>query len=46
MHIELNPDSKKLCAVTLLFGKYEYQRMPLGLCSSPDLFQEKMSELV
>ena len=27
-------------------GKYEYQRLPMGLCNSPDIFQEKMSELV
>ena len=26
-------------------GKYEYQRLPMGLCNSPDIFQEKMSEL-
>lgn len=45
-HIELNPDSKKLCTIVLPFGKYEYQRLPMGLCNSPDLFQEKMSELM
>ena len=27
------------------FGKYEMQRLPMGLCNSPDIFQEKMSEL-
>ena len=41
-HIELNPDSKKLCTIVLPFGKYEYQRLPMGLCNSPDIFQEKM----
>ncbi len=45
-HIELNPDSKKYCTIVLPFGKYEYQRLPMGLCCSPDLFQEKMSELM
>ena len=45
-HIELNPDSKKLCTIVLPFGKYEYQRLPMGLCNSPDIFQEKMSELM
>ena len=25
---------------------YEYQRLPMGLCNSPDIFQEKMSELL
>ena len=45
-HIELNPDSKKLCTIVLPFGKYEYQRLPMGLCNSPDIFQEKMSDLM
>lgn len=45
-HIELTPDSKKLCTIVLPFGKYEYQRLPMGLSNSPDLFQEKMSELM
>ena len=45
-HIELNPDSKKLCTIVLPWGKYEYQRLPMGLCNSPDIFQEKMSILM
>ena len=45
-HIELNPDSKKYCTIVMPFGKYEYQRIPMGLCNSPDIFQEKMSELM
>jgi Reverse transcriptase (RNA-dependent DNA polymerase) len=44
-HIELCPDSKKLCTLVFPFGKYEMQRLPMGLCNSPDIFQEKMSEL-
>ena len=28
------------------WGKYEYLRLPMGLCNSPDIFQEKMSELM
>lgn len=45
-HIELSPDSKQLCTIVLPWGKYEYQRLPMGLCNSPDIFQEKMGELV
>ena len=30
----------------LPWGKYEYLRLPMGLCNSPDIFQEKMSELM
>ena len=45
-HIELSPSSKQLCTIVLPWGKYEYQRLPMGLCNSPDIFQEKMSSLV
>jgi RNase H-like domain found in reverse transcriptase/Integrase zinc binding domain/Reverse transcriptase (RNA-dependent DNA polymerase) len=45
-HIELSPNSKRLCTIVLPWGKYEYQRLPMGLCNSPDIFQEKMSTLM
>ena len=44
-HVELSPHSRELCTIVLPWGKYEYQRLPMGLCNSPDIFQEKMSEL-
>ena len=42
-HIELTPNSKRLCTIVLPWEKYEYQRLPMGLCNSPDKFQENMS---
>ena len=45
-HIELTPHSKRLCTIVLPWGKYEYQRLPMGLCNSPDIFQEKMGTLM
>ena len=45
-HIELCPASKQLCTLVFPFGKYEMQRLPMGLCNSPDIFQERMSELM
>jgi hypothetical protein len=45
-HIELTPNSKRLCTIVLPWGKYEYQRLPMGLCNSPDIFQEKMGTLM
>ena len=45
-HIELDTFSKELCTIVLPWAKYEYQRLPMGLCNSPDLFQEKMSNLM
>jgi hypothetical protein len=45
-HILLSPYSSSLCTVVLPWGKYEYLRLPMGLCNSPDNFQEKMGELM
>ena len=45
-HIELTPNSSRLCTIVLPWGKYEYVRLPMGLCNSPDIFQEKMSDLM
>ena len=45
-HIELSPNSKRLCTIVLPWGKYKYQQLSMGLCNSPDIFQEKMSSLM
>ena len=45
-HLSLMPNASQLCTVVLPWGKYEYLRLPMGLCNSPDIFQEKMSELM
>jgi hypothetical protein len=45
-HIKLTPKASSYCTVVLPWGKYEYLRLPMGLCNSPDIFQEKMSELM
>jgi hypothetical protein len=45
-HMLLTPFSSRLCTIVLPWGKYEYCRLPMGLCVSPDIFQEKMSELM
>ena len=45
-HILLTPNASRLFTVVLPWGKYEYLRLPIGLCNSPDIFQEKMSELM
>jgi hypothetical protein len=44
-HIELSPFSKCLCTIVMPFGKYEYQHLPMGLCNSPDIFQERTYEI-
>jgi Reverse transcriptase (RNA-dependent DNA polymerase) len=45
-HIKLSPQTKELCTIIIPWGKYEYQRLPMGLCNSPGIFQEKMSTLM
>jgi hypothetical protein len=45
-HIELSNAAKELCTITTQWDKYEYQRLPMGLCNSPDIFQEKMNDLL
>ena len=45
-HIKLDPQSRKLCTIVLPWGKYEYDSLPMGLCNSPDIFQEKIATLM
>ena len=44
-HISLSPNSSKFCTKVLHWIKYEYLKLPMVLCISPDIFQEKMNEL-
>ena len=44
-HILLSPQSARMCTVVFPWGKYEYLRLPMGLCNAPDIFQEKMGDL-
>ena len=45
-HINISKKPKELFTITTQWGKYEYQRLPIGLCNSPEIFKEKMSELL
>ena len=42
----LDPDLQKLCTIITLWDKYQYLRLPMGVNMSPDIFQEKMSDLM
>ena len=44
-HIELDPESSRICTTVLPWGKYEYLKLYMGLCNSPDTFQEKMKKI-
>ena len=37
-HIGLSPGSKKICTIVLPWGKYEYQKIHMGVCNIPDIF--------
>ena len=43
--IELSPGYKQICTIVLSWGKYYYQRLNIGVCKSPYIFQENISEL-
>jgi hypothetical protein len=45
-HMLLTPFAHRLCTIVLPRGKYKYCCLPMGLLVSPDIFQEKMSELM
>jgi hypothetical protein len=44
--IRLDGDAQKICTIILPWGKYSYQRLPMGVACSPDIFQEKMTGLM
>ena len=45
-NISLTDVAKKLCTITSSFGKYEYNRLSMGVYIAPDIFQEHMSALM
>jgi hypothetical protein len=45
-HMLLTPFAQRLCTIVLPWGKYKYCCLPMGILVSPDIFQEKMSELM
>jgi hypothetical protein len=45
-HIPLDLEAQKLCTTILPWGKYQYKRLPMGVKTSPDIFQRVMYELL
>jgi hypothetical protein len=44
--ISLDPEAARICTIIFPWGKYSYVRLPMGIAGSPDIFQEKMSDLM
>ena len=44
-HIELSTGFKQICTIVFPWGKYEYHKVPIVFCNSPDIFQEKIYEI-
>ena len=45
-HIPLDKATQKLCTTVLPWGKYSYKRLPMGIATSPDIFQKAMNDVV
>ena len=45
-HIILDEESSKLCTMNTIFGRYRFLRLPFGLCSSSDIMQRAMEDML
>ena len=41
----LDKATQKLCTTVLPWGKYLYERLPMGIATSPDIFQKAMNDV-
>jgi hypothetical protein len=44
--IRLDPTAAKVCTIIFPWGKFSYQRLPMGFSGSADIFQVEMGNLM
>ncbi len=44
--IRLDPAASKMCTIIFSWGKYSYERLPMGFGGSADIFQAQMMDLM
>ncbi len=44
--IRLDPTATKMCTIIFPWGKYSYQRLPIGFSGLVDIFQAEMGNLI
>ena len=42
---DLAKNASNLCTIVIIWGKYRYKRLKMGVANSPDIFQQKMNYL-
>ena len=45
-HIRMSQAAQRICTTILPWGKYAYERLPMGLSISPDVFQHRMTTIL
>ena len=44
-HIQLSKNASNLCTINILWNKYHYKRLTMGVANSPEIFQQMMNNL-
>ena len=44
-HIRISKQSSNICTIILLWENYRYNRLPMGVINSLEIFQEKLNEM-
>jgi hypothetical protein len=44
--IPIDEKTQKICTTVLLWGKYAYKRLAMGIACAPDIFQSIMMEIL